>query len=133
RRLPIPLLWTVAGSLVAATVGLVVRYTLIAGSAEDQGRSLADVRKFQAEWADLFNRWHRPGSEEFVYFGWLTPVLAAIGLVVLWRGRRWLALLLGLGAIVPILPARGANLPAHSGPWHALPPLRLPPGPQRFI
>jgi hypothetical protein len=91
------------------------------------------VRKFQAEWADLFNRWHRPGSEEFVYFGWLTPVLAAIGLVVLWRGRRWLALLLGLGAIVPILLALGTNLPTYSVLWHALPPLRFPRVPERFM
>ena len=133
RRRRIPLLWTVAGSVIAAAVGLVVRYTLIAGSAEDQGRSLADVRKFQAEWADLFNRWHRPGSEEFVYFGWLTPVLALVGLVVLWRGRRWLAVLLGLGAIVPVLLALGTNLPTYSVLWHALPPLRFPRVPERFM
>jgi hypothetical protein len=133
RRRPIPLLWTGAGSVAAATVGLVVRYTLIAGSAEDQGRSLADVRKFQAEWADLFNRWHRPGSEEFVYFGWLTPVLAVVGLVVLWRGRRWLAVLLGLAAIVPICLALGTNLPTYSVLWHALPPLRFPRVPERFM
>ena len=133
RRRRIPLFWTVAGSVAAAAVGLLVRYTLIAGSAEDQGRSLADVRRFQAEWADLFNRWHRPGSEEFVYFGWLTPVLAVVGLVVLWRGRRWLAVLLGLGAIVPILLALGTNLPTYSVLWHALPPLRFPRVPERFM
>jgi hypothetical protein len=133
RRRTIPLFWTVAGSAAAAAVGLIVRYTLIAGSAEDQGRSLADVRRFQAEWADLFNRWHRPGSEEFVYFGWLTPVLAVVGLVVLWRGRRWLALLLGLGAIVPVLLALGTNLPTYSVLWHALPPLRFPRVPERFM
>ena len=91
------------------------------------------MRKFQAEWADLFNRWHRPGSEEFVYFGWLTPVLAVVGLVVLWRGRRWLAVLLGLGAIVPILLALGTNLPTYSVLWHALPPLRFPRVPERFM
>ncbi len=133
RRRRIPLVWTVAGSVAAAAVGLVVRYTLIAGSAEDQGRSLADVRRFQAEWADLFNRWHRPGSEEFVYFGWLTPVLAVVGLVVLWRGRRWLAVLLGLAAIVPILLALGTNLPTYSVLWRALPPLRFPRVPERFM
>ena len=133
RRAAIPLLWTLAGAAVAAAVGLTVRYTLIAGSAEDQGRSLADVRKFQAEWVDLVNRWHRPGSEEFVYFGWLTPVLAVVGLVVLWRGRRWLAVLLGVGAIVPILLALGTNLPTYSVLWHALPPLRFPRVPERLM
>jgi hypothetical protein len=133
RRRRIPLLWTAAGALAAAAVGLVVRYTLIAGSAEDQGRSLAEVRKFQAEWADLFNRWHRPGSEEFVYFGWLTPVLAVVGVVVLWRSRRWLAVLLGLAAVVPILLALGTNLPTYSALWHAFPPLRFPRVPERFM
>jgi len=133
RRRGIPLLWTAAGALAAAAVGLVVRYTLIAGSAEDQGRSLADVRKFQAEWADLFNRWHRPGSEEFVYFGWLTPVLALVGVVVLWRSRRRLAVLLGLAAVVPILLALGTNLPTYSALWHAFPPLRFPRVPERFM
>src|SRR6185436_19060478 len=133
RRGQVALVWTLGGALAAAAVGLAVRYTLIAGSAEDQGRSLSDVRKFQAEWIDLFNRWHRPGSEEFVYFGWLTPVLAVIGVLVLWRGRRWLALLLGLGAIVPILLALGTNLPTYSVLWHALPPLRFPRVPERFM
>ena len=121
RRGRVALFWTLAGALAAAAVGLVVRYTLIAGSAEDQGRSLSDVRKFQAEWIDLFNRWHRPGSEEYVYFGWLTPVLAVIGVLVLWRGRRWLAVLLALGALLPILLALGTNLPTYSVLWHALP------------
>jgi hypothetical protein len=133
RRGRVALFWTLGGALAAAAVGLVVRYTLIAGSAEDQGRSLSDVRKFQAEWIDLFNRWHRPGSEEFVYFGWLTPVLAVIGVLVLWRGRRWLALLLALGALLPILLALGTNLPTYSVLWHALPPLRFPRVPERFM
>ena len=133
RRGRVALFWTLGGALAAAAVGLVVRYTLIAGSAEDQGRSLSDVRKFQAEWIDLFNRWHRPGSEEFVYFGWLTPVLAVIGVLVLWRGRRWLAVLLALGALLPILLALGTNLPTYSVLWHALPPLRFPRVPERFM
>jgi hypothetical protein len=133
RRGRVALFWTLGGALAAAAVGLVVRYTLIAGSAEDQGRSLSDVRKFQAEWIDLFNRWHRPGSEEFVYFGWLTPVLAVVGVVVLWRGRRWLAVLLALGALLPILLALGTNLPTYSVLWHALPPLRFPRVPERFM
>ena len=133
RRGRIPLLWAAGGAVAAAVVGLVVRYTLIAGSAEDQGRSLAEVRKFQAEWPDLVNRWHRPGSEEFVYLGWLTPLLAIAGFVFLWRGRRWLALVLGLGAVVPILLSLGTNLPIYSPLWHALPPLRFPRVPERFM
>jgi hypothetical protein len=133
RREPIPLLWTAAGSVAAAAVGLAVRYTLIAGSAEDQGRSLSQVEKFQAEWADLFNRFHRPGSEEFVYFGWLTPLLAIAGLALLWRRGTGLALVLGLGALLPILLALGTNLPTYSALWHAVPPLRFPRVPERFM
>ncbi len=133
RRGRVPLLWTAGGAVAAAVVGLVVRYTLIAGSAEDQGRSLAEVRKFQAEWPDLVNRWHRPGSEELVYIGWLTPVLAVAGLVFLWRGRRGLAVVLGLGAVLPILLSLGTNLPIYSPLWHALPPLRFPRVPERFM
>jgi hypothetical protein len=60
-------------------------------------------------------------------------VLAAVGLVVLWRGRRWLAVLLGVGAMVPILLALGTNLPTYSVLWHALPPLRFPRVPERFM
>jgi 6-pyruvoyl-tetrahydropterin synthase related domain len=133
RRGRIPLLWTAGGVLAAMAVGLAVRYTLIAGSTEDQGRSLAEVRKFQAEWPDLVDRWHRAASEEFVYVGWLTPVLALAGLVFLWKQRRWLAVLFGLSALVPILLSLGTNLPIYSPLWHALPPLRFPRVPERFM
>jgi hypothetical protein len=133
RRRPVPLAWTVAGVLVAVVTGLVVRYTLIAGSPEAGGRSLADVRRFEASWVDLIDRWHRPASERFVYIGWLTPLLAVAGLVLLWRRRRGLAVLLGLGALLPILLAVGTNLPTYSALWHALPPLRFPRVPERFM
>jgi hypothetical protein len=133
RARGLALLWTIGGLAATTALGLVIRYTLIAGSAEDQGRSLADLRKFQAEWIDLVNRFHRPGSEEFVYFGWLTPVLAVAGVVVLWRRQTWLAVVLGVGALLPILLALGTNLPTYSLLWHALPPLRYPRVPERFM
>jgi hypothetical protein len=133
RRARIPLAWTVAGTLLAGAVGLVVRYTLIAGSEEAGGRSLTEVPKFQAEWIDFVNRWHRPGSEEFVYLGWLTPVLALAGLVLLARRRTALAVVLGVGAIVPILLALGTNLPTYASLWHAFPPLRFARVPERFL
>jgi len=133
RARGLALLWTIGGLAATAAVGLVIRYTLIAGSAEDQGRSLADVRRFEAEWIDLVNRFHRPGSEEFVYFGWLTPLLAIAGVVVLWRRQAWLAVVLGLGALLPILFALGTNLPTYSPLWHAFSPLRFPRVPERFM
>jgi hypothetical protein len=133
RRKAVPVAWTCAGVVAAAAVGLAIRYTLIVGSAEDQGRSLADVGKFQAEWVDLVDRWHRPGSEEFVYLGWLVPVLALAGLVLLSRKRRGLAVLLGLGALIPVLLALGTNLPTYAPLWHAFPPLRFPRVPERLL
>jgi hypothetical protein len=133
RRQPVPLAWTAAGALVAAVTGLIVRYTLIAGSPEAGGRSLADVRRFEANWVDLIDRWYRPGSEKFVYIGWLTPLLAVAGLVLLWRRSRGLAVLLGLGALLPVLLAVGTNLPTYSALWQTLPPLRFPRVPERFM
>jgi hypothetical protein len=133
RRRAVPLAWTAGGAVAAAAVSLVVRYTLIAGSPEEGGRSLDDVRRFQAEWVDLLDRWHRPGSEEFVYVGWLTPLLALVGVAALWRRHKGLAALLGLGALVPVLLALGTNLPTYSALWHVLPPLRFPRVPERFM
>jgi hypothetical protein len=133
RFRPVPFGWTAAGALAATGVGLAVRYTLIAGSPEGSGRSLDEVHKFQADWLDLLNRWHRPSSEEFVYLGWLTPVLALVGLVVLARRQRGLALLLGIGVLVPVLLALGTNLPTYAPLWHAFPPLRYPRVPERFL
>jgi hypothetical protein len=40
---------------------------------------------------------------------------------------------LGLGALLPILLALGTNLPTYSALWHALPPLRFPRVPERFM
>jgi hypothetical protein len=44
-----------------------------------------------------------------------------------------LAVILGLGALLPILLALGTNLPTYSPLWHALPPLRFPRVPERFM
>jgi hypothetical protein len=125
--------WTLAGSLAAAAVALAVRYTIIAGSPEAGGRSLGEVRRYSAEWVDFVNRWHAPASEEFVYLGWLTPILALVGLALLVRRRRGLAVVLGLAALVPVLLALGTNLPSYSALWHALPPLRFPRVPGRLL
>jgi hypothetical protein len=126
--------WAAAGVLAAAGAGLAIRYAVIAGSAEEGGRSLAEVGNFSAEPLDLLSRWRLGGLEDYVYLGWLTPVLAAAGLVVLWRsGRRGLAVLLGVAAVVPPLLALGTHLPVYSWLWHAFPPLRYPRVPGRFM
>jgi hypothetical protein len=126
--------WAGLGAAAAVGVGLAIRYTVIAGSAEEGGRSLADVGEFSAEPLDLLSRWRLGGLEDYVYLGWLTPVLAAAGLVLLWRsGRRGLAVLLGIAAVLPPLLALGTHLPLYSWLWHALPPLRYPRVPGRFL
>jgi hypothetical protein len=126
--------WTGFGIAAAVGVGLAIRYTLIAGSAEEGGRSLTDVSNFSADPVDLLSRWRLGGLEHFVYLGWLTPVLAVAGVVVLWRGGfRGLALVLGLAAALPPLLALGTHLPVYSWLWHALPPLRFPRVPGRFL
>jgi hypothetical protein len=125
--------WTAAGALVAAGLGLAVRYTLIADSREEQGRSVGEVRHYSAEWTDFLNRWHAPRSEEFVYFGWLVPALALVGLVYLGRSRRGLAVLLGAAVLVPVLLALGTNLPGYASAWRRFPPLHFTRVPERLL
>ena len=130
----VPLAWAAAGTAAAVGLSLAIRYTLIAGSAEEGGRSLQEVGEFSAEWSDLLSRWQLGGLEDFVYVGWLTPLLAGAGAVFLWRGgQRGLAALLGVAAVVPPLLALGTNLPLYSWLWHALPPLRYPRVPGRLL
>lgn len=126
--------WTAAGLLGAVGVGLAVRYTLIEGSADGSGRSLQEVGEFSAEWLDLVSRWRLGGLEDFAYLGWLTPLLAVAGAVLLWReGNRALAGLLATAAVVPALLALGTNTPLYSALWHALPPFRFPRVPGRLL
>jgi hypothetical protein len=129
----IPFAWTLGGSLLAAGIGLAVRYTLIAGSAEAGGRSTEELRRYSAEPIDLLNRWHEPASEEFVYLGWLTAALAVAGFVLLLRGRRNLALLLGAAVVIPVLFALGANLPGYEALWRHFPPLHFTRVPGRLL
>jgi hypothetical protein len=133
RYRPLPGAWALSGALAAAAVGVVIRVTLIAGSAEEGGRSLDEVREFSAEWVDLVSRRQLGGSEDFVFLGWLTPLLAVAGLVVLARRRRGLALVLAAAALVPVLLALGTNTPLYSPLWHAFPPLRFPRAPARLV
>src|SRR5439155_11115556 len=125
--------WTVIGALAAAAVGLAIRYTLIAHSPEESGRSVSEVRRYSAEWTDFANRWHTPGSEEFVYLGWLLPALALAGLIALGADRRKLAVLLGLAAAVPVLLALGTNLPAYTPVWRHFGPLHFTRVPGRLL
>jgi hypothetical protein len=117
----------------AVTAGLLVKVTTIDHSHLSGGRSLDAVRQYSAGWGDLVRRHEGPSFERFVFLGWATPILAAAGLVLLARARRGLAVVLGLGAIVPILLALGTHLPTYSWLWHALPPFRYPRVPERLM
>jgi hypothetical protein len=122
------------GAAGGAAAGLVVWLVTVPGSIAAGGRSLAAVERYQAEPGDFLRRHAGPEIEEFVFVGWLLPVLAAAGLVLIARrGQRGLAWLLGLAVLVPCLLALGTNLPLYEPLWHAFPPLRFPRVPERAL
>jgi hypothetical protein len=133
RFRPVAFGWTLGGALAAIGVGLAIRYALIAGSAEEGGRSTGELRHYSAEPLDFLNRWHAPRSEEFVYLGWLTLVLALVGLILLARRDRTLTVVLGLAALVPILLALGTNLPGYAAMWRNAGPLHFTRVPGRLL
>jgi hypothetical protein len=131
-------LWLVAGALlgVAAAVGaaLLVADVAISGSIGSGGRSLAEVARYSADGLDFVTRHRRHGPESFVFLGWLAPLLALAGLVVLVRARRiGLAVALAIGAIVPLVLALGTHFPLYGTLWHHFPPLRYPRVPERQL
>jgi len=124
-----------AGIVAAVAAGVLVRQTLIKGSTHSGGRSLDEVTIYSARVGDFLSRQLEHGrSEQFVFFGWATPLVALVGLALLLRGRRYaLGALLGLGALVPIVLALGTHTPIYSALWHALPPFRFPRVPERLL
>jgi hypothetical protein len=125
----------VAGAVAAVGAGILVRETLIKGSTEAGGRKLTEIAHYSANAGDLFERNIGHGrSEQFVFLGWLAPLLALAGLILLIRARRYgLAALLAVGVAVPVVLALGTNTPIYSPLWHALPPFRFPRVPERLM
>ena len=132
-----PRLWLGAGAAALAAVGagLVVRRTVIEQSTQSGGRSLDEIAFYSARVGDFFSRQvDHSRSEQFVFLGWATPLVALAGLLLLIRARRFaLAAILGLGALVPLLLALGTRTPVYSALWHALPPFRFPRVPERLV
>jgi hypothetical protein len=126
-----------AGAATVAAIGggILVRQTVIKGSTQSGGRSLDEISSYSARVGDFFSRHvDHARSEQFVFLGWVTPLVALAGLVLLLRARRFaLAALLGLGAVVPIVLALGTRTPIYSAIWHALPPFRFPRVPERLM
>jgi hypothetical protein len=123
------------GCLLAIGAGVLVRETLIKGSTEAGGRKLAEITRYSAHVGDFLSRSLDPGrSEQFVFLGWLTPLLALAGLVLLLRARRYpLASVLAAGVVVPVVLALGTNTSIYEPLWHALPPFRFPRVPERLL
>jgi hypothetical protein len=122
------------GTAAAILAGLLINFTVISGSIDERGRSLREVNVYSATGLDLVTRHVRGNAEAFVFLGWLTPLLAVAGLALLLRRRDWwLAGLLGLAALVPILLALGTHNPLYAPLWHAFPPLRYPRVPERLM
>ena len=130
-------LWLGAGAAAAAAIGagLVVRQTVIEQSTQSGGRSLTEISHYSARVDDFVSRHVDHGrSEQFVFLGWATPLVALAGLILLIRARRYsLAAILGFGALVPIVLALGTHTPIYSVLWHALPPFRFPRVPERLL
>jgi hypothetical protein len=116
-----------ASSGVAA--GFLVWALSIRGSI-GEARSFAQVERYSAELPDFVSRDPRHGLEAFVLLGWVTPLLAIAGIMLL---RNRLALALGLGAAVPSLLALGANLPGYHFAWEHLPGLHSTRVPGRLL
>jgi hypothetical protein len=122
---------TVAAAVPAVAAALVVGHFSTSGIGAG-GRSLREVAHYSATGLDFVTRHPRHGLESFVFLGWLTPVLAAAGLVALLVARRYgLAAVLAVGAIVPMLLALGTHFPLYEPIWHHFPPLRYPRVPER--
>ena len=129
RALPVAI--GAAGLGIAA--GLFVYLAAVRGSVSSGSRSFAQVERYSAELSDFVSRGDR-WSEDFVFLGWLTPVLALVGLVLLVRGGRVrLAVAFALGALVPVLIALGANVPGYETLWRNVPGLRDTRVPERLL
>jgi hypothetical protein len=126
--------WAGAFAVVpAVAAGLVVGHYSTSGIGAG-GRSLRQVAHYSATGLDFVTRHPRHGLESFVFLGWLVPLLALAGLVVLVLARRWwLVAVLALGALVPMLLALGTHFPLYSTLWHHLAPLRYPRVPERLM
>jgi hypothetical protein len=88
-------------------------------------RPFSEVERYSATLSDFVTR--NPGEfERFAYLGWLLPVIAIAGAVCLClidtiSSARRLAVVLGLGTLLPCLLALGSNLPGYGLLWRNTP------------
>jgi hypothetical protein len=128
------LVGAVAAVALAAAAGVLVWVATIDGSIGEGGRSLRQVGRFSADWLDFVVRHDRHGSETFVFLGWLTPLVAVGGLVILVRRRSYgLAGLFGTATLVPVVLALGTTTPVYEAVRFVVWPLRYPRVPERLM
>lgn len=130
--------WAVAGAAVATALAIAAGVLLwiftIDGTIGERGRSLRQVELLSAEWLDLVTRQARHGLESWVFLGWLTPLVALVGLALLVLDRRFgLAAVLGGGAVVPVVLALGTNTPLYEAVRFVVVPLRHARAPERLM
>jgi len=122
----------VPGTLASLIAAALVHSYAIRGSLHEHGRSLAEVGRYSADWIGFVSR--HPSGETFVFLGWLTPLLALAGLVLLVGARRYaLAALLGVAVVVPCVLALGTRLPTYRLARHVVPSLDLARVPERLL
>ncbi|TML15014.1 MAG: hypothetical protein E6G31_04295 [Actinobacteria bacterium] len=128
-RLP----WAALLAVPALGAGLLADALAVRGTTGGSGRQFRQVEHYSARVPDFLSRDTRV-LEGIVYVGWTVAVLAAAGLVVLLLRRRWgMALVLGLGALIPILFSLGGNLPGYHFIWKHVPGLRHTRVPERMM
>ena len=87
-RVPRSEWWKAGVGVAAATAAAIaVQQVVVAGSVVGGGRRFAEVDHYSAELSDFVTRAVGAGIEEFVFVGWLTPLLALVGLWAV-RGKR---------------------------------------------
>jgi hypothetical protein len=121
--------WAGIAAAGGVAAGLLVWALAVRGSIGET-RSFAEVGRYSAELPDFVSRDPRHGLETFVLVGWVTPLLALAGLVLL---RNRLAAALGVGAALPCLLALGANVPGYELLWDHVPGLHSTRVPGRLM
>ena len=133
-RAPWPVVGAAVGVALAAAAGVLVWLFTIDGSIGEGERSLRQVGRFSADWLDFVVRHDRHGSESFVFLGWLTPLVAIAGLVILVRRRSYgLAGLFGAATLVPVVLALGTTTPIYEAVRFVIWPLRNLRVPERLM
>jgi hypothetical protein len=128
-RLP----WAALLAVPALGAGLLADSLAVRGTTGASGRQFRQVEHYSASLPDFLSR-DTHMLEGVVYVGWTVAVLAVAGLVALVLRRRWgIAVVLGLGALIPLLFALGGSLPGYHFIWAHVPGLRNTRVPERMM